>query len=790
MKIAIKNFITTLKRYKIASLLNVAGLTLAFVALYIIMTQVYNATTFNSSIKDAERVYMLSPFNEFFGGWQESIPNPVSYETAEERPDVECIASMTSYINENVVWVNTPDGYDRRNASVVRCSSPLLDVFSFDILVGNADDFKQMNAAVVSQSAAERMGVTVGSVINLEEGELKPGTPLTVVAIFKDFASNTILAGKDIFRNDNRENGMDNSNWNYSVFLKMREGADTDAYTELWNKKFWEFNMARYAEYVAATGNEMSQEELEKNLSMPIRFVPMDEFYFGADWEDYPCGSWNSTMTMLAIALVIVLVAFINFVNFFMALVPVRMRSVNICKVFGAGQWTLRRNFFFEAIGLVAIALVIALYVVSVLDGGFISQFVEYPLAVGRNGLTVVLVVATALLMSVVAAAYPAFYITRFNASLAVKKGFASSKAGRVLRSVLLSLQFIVSMVLIILALVFSMQYAFMLRYDVGVERENLLEVQSSDLNMKSEVFISALENNPDIVSVTSVNNHLFGHTHSEQTRTIKGNTVEMNLWFVRHNALEVLGIPLIMGEGFTKGKPGVVITDYTSQATGLGLGDTWDRFEIVGIIPHICFEGANKAKVNTMLKYWGQDTYCQAYYVRLNRNVNVEAVCSEIRNIAKSVEPNAGDLYIEFADKAIAKVYGDTRKQTVLVAMFAFIAVVISLMGVFGIVMFETQHRRAEIAVRKVYGATSGSVVAMFNRRYLIIVALCSAVAMPVAWVISSRWLEQFVNRISLSLWLPVAVFVAVAAITAMLVTVRSMKAATENPADVVKSN
>lgn len=790
MKIAIKNFIDTLKRYKIASLLNLFGLAMAFVVFYVIMVQVYNAMTFNHSIKDYERVYMLSPYHEALGGWSSSVPNPISYETAEELPIVEDIASMCSYINDGVVWVRPDEGsYEKRYANVVRCNAPLLDIFSFDIIAGNAEDFKQMNAAVVAESTANAMGITVGSVINLEEGELKPGTPLTVVAIFKDFPENTILAGRHIFRNDNRENGMDNSNWNYSVFVKLREGADAAEYVALWKNKFLEFNEERYAEYVASTGNTLSDKEKDMLFKMPLKLVPLGDMYFGG-YEDYPSTSRSTINTILAIAFVILIVAFINFINFFMALIPVRMRTVNICKVFGAGQWTLRLNFFIEAIAIVVLALVVALCMVSALDGGFISEYITSPLAIGKNIRVIGIVLAVALVMTVMAAAYPAFYITNFNASLAVRKGFAQSKAGRALRSGLVALQFIVSMVLIIMAVVYSMQYSHMVRYDVGVERENLLEVTSSDLNSKSELFIEALERNPDIAAATAVNNYLFGHTHSEQVRMIEGNPVEMNLWLVRYNAPEVLGIPIIAGEGFIKGKPGYIITDYTASATGLGVGDKWDNTDIVGMIPHINFKGAGSPHINTMLRYFGEDSYAQTYYVRLNRNVDIEAVCNDIRAMARNVEPNADEPLIEFVDEAIAKVYGDTKKQTVVVSMFAFIAVVISLMGVFGIVLFETQHRRGEIAVRKVYGATSGKVVAMFNCKYLTIVAVCFVVAAPIAWLMATNWLKSFVNRIELSLWIPLAVFGAVSSVVALLVTLRSWKASTENPADVVKSN
>lgn len=790
MKIAFKNFITTLKRFKVASLLNIAGLALAFAAFYIIMAQVYSAFTYNGSIKDNERIYMISPYSEMLGRYNENAPNPVSYETAEALPVVESIASMAWYESPTHVWINgNGNGYEKFKCGVTKCNSTLLDVFSFGIVAGNTEDFGQMNAAVVSESMAKTMGITVGDVIKLEEGELAPGTPLTVVAIFEDFDENTILGGRHIFRNDNRKDGLVNNNWNYSVFVKFREGAGIDEYIALWQKRYYEFNESMYEQYIAATGAKISKEGKEKLCKLEIKLVPMDEFYFNTQFENYLNGSIGTTITQLAIALVIVIVAFINFVNFFMALVPVRMRTVNICKVFGASSKTLRWNFIFEAVGLVLIALVIAFYMIYAIQGTGINEYVNFSLAMGDNAESVVLVCTVAIIMAVAAAVYPAFYITGFNASLAVRKGFANSKAGRALRSGLVALQFTVSMVLMVLALVFSMQYSYMVRYDIGVDRENMLMIKSEDLAPEHELFIEKLAANPNIEAVTSTNWGLFG-SGDYNSRLIDGVTVKMQIHYVRHNAPQVFGIPVIMGHGFVKGSPGYLITDYTSQATGLGIGDKWDNEEIIGIIPHINFVGANKAKMNTMLYSQASSDYRMYFYVRLGKNVDIEEVCADIRAIAKEIEPNADEPKIEFVDDAVARIYGDTKKQTVLISMFAFIAVVISLMGVFGIVMFETQHRRSEIAVRKVYGATVGGVVAMFNRRYLAIIVLCFVIAAPVAWLIADNWLQQFVNRIELAIWLPLSVLVAVAVVTAALVSVRSLKAATENPADVVKSN
>ena len=140
--------------------------------------------------------------------------------------------------------------------------------------------------------------------------------------------------------------------------------------------------------------------------------------------------------------------------------------------------------------------------------------------------------------------------------------------------------------------------------------------------------------------------------------------------------------------------------------------------------------------------------------------------------------------------DEYVTGLYNATRQQMNIVGLFALLAIVIALMGVFGIVMIETQYRRTEIAVRKVYGATTSQMIGMLNRRYAIIVAACFLVAAPVAWYITSRWLEQFTRRIAVPWWIFAAALAAVLAITMALITLRSWRAASENPANVIKSN
>ncbi len=187
---------------------------------------------------------------------------------------------------------------------------------------------------------------------------------------------------------------------------------------------------------------------------------------------------------------------------------------------------------------------------------------------------------------------------------------------------------------------------------------------------------------------------------------------------------------------------------------------------------------------------YCGNNNYYSHFYVRLRAGADVKAFSDYVARLSKELAPAAEEAELFFLEEWVESLYKQTKKDMVLIGMFAVLAIVIALMGVFGIVMFETQHRRSEIAVRKVYGATTAQMIQMLNLRYVWIVLGCFVVAAPVAWYITSRWLEQFANRIASPWWIYVAALVVVLAVTVALVTLRSWKAATENPADVVKSN
>lgn len=801
MKIAFKNFLMTLKRYKMASVLNIAGLTLAFAAFYVIASQVIYSLTYNRSLRDSDRTYYVAALQRWNDEWSLNCPNPLCYEVADIMPEVEAIASMRPYQFPTKVYAKINDyHYEKFPYGITNCNFSITDVFDFKVISGNINDFNVRDAVIVSESAAKLMGVEVGSQIYTEGGDRNdngiPENPFTVVAIFENFEDNTSLSNRHIFLNDERKDGMTNNSWNYRVIVRLADESFEEKFIEMFQRQYLEWCMIQTREYVEQYGTDEEkasfEEEFEKmkenntgkvegQLALDIRLISFDEVYYDTEVSG---NSMSQTLVMAAIALIIVVVAFINFVNFFISLVPVRMKAVNISKVFGAGQGTLRWNFVFEAIGLVVIALMLALYIVFALKDSFISNYITCSLALSENMITIAIVLIVAILIAVVAAIYPAFYITKFNASLAVKGGFAFSKSGRNLRSVLISIQYIVSIVLIIVTAVFFLQYRYMIKYDLGVNKENVLTFKADVPASQGETLIQKLESHSNIKEVTASLSSFFGEYASINGRIIGDESYIINVWYVRYNLPEFFRMSILEGEGLRNVNKDVLINSYVNKGVGLKIGDNIDEGrEIKGVVDNVYNLSLKDGYVNSA--YYCSDIY-NCFYIRTHENADVEVVSDYIKKAVKEVAPNAYEPEVEFLDDNLKRIYGDVKKQTVLIGAFALIAIVISLMGIFGIVLFETQHRRREIGIRKVYGATTEDVVKMFVRRYVVIVGICFVIAAPVAWFVASRWLEQFANRIVMPLWIYALVLVVVLLVTVLIVTLRSWKAANENPVEV----
>ena len=810
MKIAFRNFLTTLRRYKISSLLNVIGLTLAFTAFYVIMTQVWWELGYNCSLHEADRIYLVE--NEDWyepGKWSSWLNRPVPERVIASTAGVEVGGCMWGGFGSGTCWTsNEPSfGYNKFSASCGSVSLPFLDVFAFRSVEGDVHDLGKPKSVIVSREAAERMRVGVGSLIWVDTDEPQPDGAMEVVAVFEDFPDNSLLGECEVVKNLGETNLYTTSEWSFNYFVKFRPGADPDEFARQWTNVNQE--MQREAAEKRAAAGDAADDDDESGI-YGVRLSPVSELYFESD-SQAPCrqGSVVTTYTLLGIAVLVIVLAFINFVNFFFALVSVRIRTVNTFKVFGAPASSLRFNFVFEAFGLVLIALLAAWYVSFALQGTEFASYISASLALSQNLEVVGLVAVVAFVMALAASLYPAWYITSFAPALVVKGSFGGTRSGRRLRTLLLGVQFFISIGLIIATSFIRLQHDYMMHYDMGFDKENLLAVRLSQRGAVSyDALRQKLLSDPQVKDVTGATSRLVSVGRMGWGREFKGRQVAFQSYVVQPDFLRVMGIPITDGRDFLesdfdKELGTMIFNEAARREFEMQVGDRINGFvspdeQIVGFCADFNFKplqyGVSPFCFYLLPKKIQQENYWHlphVVYVRMTPGADIAAVTAHIRRCIAEVDPRTepGDIVVRVFDEELGLEYDNERKLTAIVGLFALLAVVIALMGVFGLVLFETQHRRREIAVRRVMGASRGEILAMFNRRYVMLVAVCFVLAVPVSIWAVRHWLAGFAYAVPLYWWVFALALAGVLAVTALTVTVRSWRAVNENPAESVKS-
>ncbi|HIY14899.1 MAG TPA: FtsX-like permease family protein [Candidatus Alistipes cottocaccae] len=800
MKIALRNFLTTLRRYKASSLLNIVGLTLAFTAFYVILVQVRWEMTFNRTLRDSERIYLVESTDWYTpGAWQSWLCRPMVERFITSTSAVESggctwggFGPMT-VLRENASKM----GYDRfNNIYTGSISLPLLDVFDFKSVAGDVHDLKRAQSVIISRSTAEQLGVGVGDMIWCNIDQPTAENAREVVAVFEDFPANSLMA-KCHMANDLGDRSLDDpSEWSYNYYIRFQPGTDLRTVIKEWKRLF--------VEMYPGEANEEGQLETE-----PFRLSCIRDLYFEED-SRVPCaqGSLVTTYTLLGIALLVIALAFINFVNFFFALVPVRIRTVNTFKVFGAPNASLRFGFVFEAVGLVVIALLLAWYLAFAIQSTELASYISAPLNLAQNLPVIGVLLAVAVVMALVASLYPAWYITSFPPAMVVKGSFSGTAGGRRLRTLLLGFQFTISLGLIVATGFILLQHNFMLRQEMGFDRRNLMAVQLSE---KAALGYDALRDrlltDPRVVDVTGAEGRLVGVNRMSWGRNYKGQRVSMQAYIVRWNFPKMMGIAITDGRDFLETdehkETGMLICNEAARREyGFELGDEIGGFcgtdPLVGVCADFHFRPMQYNVVPFVFYVIPEEMSqnaggraSQLLYLRYRPEADVEGVADYLRRCIAETDPHLtpGEILIRTFEEELGEQYAKERRLATVVGLFTLLSVVIALMGVFGIVLFETQHRRREVAVRKVMGATTAEILRLFNRHYIQLVVVSFVIAAPLSLWIVRRWIASFAYRTPIHWWVFAAAFVAVLLVTAATVTFCSWRTANENPADSVKS-
>ena len=777
----------------VSSILNILGLTAAFAALYIMLVQVHHDLTYNKGLKDSDRIYVLTKQETRSTGYSSYLCRPIGEYVINASPDIE--VGGCGRIAGVPAKIRVSDEQSPVSGSQVALNKGAREVFGFELVAGNWDDLTGA-ALAVSESMAKRLGVQVGDVVkNLAETQW---IETTIVAIYKDMPKHSDLSSFDIVWNMPDARLDEWKEFSYFYYLKLREGADPEAITEVAKPVCKQF----FSEINGGV------EVTDDDVKFGIRPVLLTEMYFADPNSNYTVGKMGNrttTITLLVIAIFVVLIAFINYINFFFAMVPLRLKSINTRKILGSSRFQLVMSSVGESLLMVAIALGLAVAVVTLFRQSTLAALIDTPLNFGQNLGIAALTIGIALLISVLASLYPALFSTSFNPAFALKGTLGTTQKGKAFRIGLIGLQFTVSIVLIICAIFVHQQRDFMMNHDMGFNQENLLQSHVTwELANNRETVENQLKTDADIKDIAWGDGPFVANSRMAWSRPFNDNDVQWQVYPVSWNFLRFMGIDIVEGRDFTpadeQSENGVYIINETAQK--MYSITTEDRIrghkevpaEIAGVCRDFNFSPLRE-KIGPFAFYvYGKEPWspCMRLFIRTEAGVDTQALMERSIKTLNDLDPTLGDgfsVWMRPFEQAIENQYKKEQNLSKLITLFTILAIVISLMGVFGLVMFETEHRRKEIGIRRVHGATVGQVLAMFNSRFVKIVLVCFVVAVPVSIVIMRRYLEGFAYQVPLHVWVFALALLAVLAVTIAVVTLRSLRAATMNPVKSLRS-
>lgn len=771
-----------------STLLNIIGMAIAlgtFTALTIQVRYDWGYDNFSG----AENIYRLElaedDENTMFTA---HICRPIIENIKGAAPEIQAVtAFQPSGLYKETVTLSK-DGEIYR-FTIANSENSVTDVFPFQFIEGSSEDFSASGDCIISEKAARQLygnRSPIGQSLWIGNSEKR------VVAVYKDFPANSTVP--EIIFNIGNSQLDDFREWNMMCYMRLREGSDTD--------KVIMSLLGKISSLYDIDMPSLSEEELE-SLKNSIKFRQIHEIYFDRTAEDgLPKGNKSTTNTLFAVSLLIIIIAVINFINFSMASVPFSIKAINTRKVLGSSRASLVARQMAGSLVLTLTAYALSLVILEILASTSLASFISGSLRPLDNPKVLLAGLAASVAAAVLAGIYPALYSTSFQPALVLKGSFSLSAKGRSLRNIMTGFQYVMSFILASSALFIIVQIRYMKEYDMGFVSDQV--IVAKPVSCTQEVFRQKMAENPHIKAVTFAGGQLVSENKMGWGRDYNGERIQLDVLPVSTDFLDFFGMEISEGRGFSlsdeQSISGTFIMNESAMAKypSLRIGarmsghDGRNPAEIVGIVKDFNFQPMQYSIKPLALYNFGANPWWNLSYayIRISPE-NVKETLQYIRDAVAELNPDMPSDYVtvEFLDENIGNMYQKEERLSNIIIAAALLSFVIALIGVLGLVYFETQFRKREIAVKKVYGATVKDILIMLNRRYIRLTLISFAVSVPLSYTVIRLWLRDFPYQAPVPLWIFAASLAATMLITAVTVTLRSHGAATANPVESIKN-
>jgi len=757
-----------LSRNKAFSVINILGLAIGLATCLLIMVYVLDEASYDQQFSDSGQLYRVA-----MDGWAAG-PAPLAGELKRELPEVAEAARLMKFPNmDNTVLDYTQGKESRRflEPNGYYVDSSFFRVLSFPFVAGDPRTaLARPNSIVISQTIAAKLFGREDPIGR----QIKVGLPFgrfdyTVGGVFQDQGLRTHIPAHFFLSMNNSDIGTWVSTLNdwamtniFHTYIRLKPGSDPGAFEKKLNPLF----QRRGGEQLKALG-----------IATNLILQPVKDIYLHSNLgnEIAPTGNIKTLYILGSIAVFILIIACINFMNLSTARSEHRAREVGVRKVMGARKNALILQFLGESFLLCGIALAIALLLTWIALPAF-DAFTQKDLQPFREPRLIGVIVGLTLFAGLLSGCYPAFYLSSFNPVAVLKGKLIHHLSAAFLRKGLVVFQFTISIGLIIGAIVIARQMTLFRDYDLGFDKDRqvVLPLQGKQEAMNYDVLRDQLMKSPYIKSISSGSTYpgianINGLPFYAPARTGK-DVVWLQTIAVNNNYFQTLGLTLLSGRWLISERAGdssSIIVNTTAlrqlgldQASAIGkkISYTWEgakhEMTIIGIVKDFNSESLHnpiKALGFSTQNFFGNK---YGYLIAKIQTHDLGSALSYMGDAWNKIN-SATPFSYSFIDQDFARNYEREQHTASLVLYFTVIAVLIACLGLFGLTAFAAEQRMKEIGIRKVLGASAANVTVLLSRDLLRLVGIAVVIACPIAALAMHKWLENFAYRTPLNWWI-----------------------------------
>ena len=780
--IALKN----LRKQKLFSLINILGLTIGITCCLMLFLFILNEFSFDKFHKNGKNIYRIMRVGEMNGERHEIPYVSAAYAPALLNDFPGAIHSAVRIMHDNDLISYKNISFNEKN--IFLTDDNFFTVFSFHLVKGDpATVLKDPNSIVLTETAAKKYfgnESPIGKVLEFNKDQ-----QLKVTGIAKDVPVNShlqfdMVIPLEILRPMQPEWFTNFPNNTLFTYIELKPGANRDQL----EKRFPAFMDKYLGKYYAESGHKMG-----------LIAKPLSKVYFASDaFDKVKHGSKKMVYIFMSIAVLILIIACINFVNLATARATDRSKEVGLRKVLGAIKKQLIGQFILESILFALLACLLSVGLLQLLMPAY-TNLLGYKLpAFWTNPWVYVFILGIVLVVGLLAGSYPALLLSSFSPIESLKGKLKVGKGGASFRKALVVFQFGTSVLLMISVVVMINQMEYVKNTDLGFNKEQSMIVRfdNLDISRKKNQFKNELLNIPDVQTVSLMSGEPGGF-HDGYSFEAQANPTEKYLFnteFTDLDFVKTLGLKIIAGRDFsetfgTDSLQAVLINrtaantlGYTpEQAIGKwvkNISRDSVRRTIVGVVEDYHYASL-KTPIGSLVIAPGNDR--RLALIKL-KTKHLQASIKDIKKAYLDFAPYYPFEY-SFLDDRFDQLYRTDARQESVLSIFSIIAIFIACLGLFGLASYTAVKRTKEVGVRKVLGSSVENIVLLLSRDLLKPVLLATVIAIPLGYYAMNKWLESFAYRISFHWWMfalasGIAILIALATIS-----FQAIKAAMANP-------